>query len=53
MPIRKGVVTVVLQPSGAEASGAMPSSTAWARPVAARKSGAKMVEVRMVTVEDP
>jgi hypothetical protein len=31
----------------------MPSSTAWARVVAARKSGAKMVEVRMVKIKDP
>jgi hypothetical protein len=45
------VSTVVWQPSGAEASGAMPSSTAWARVVAAKKSGAKMVEVRIVKVQ--
>jgi hypothetical protein len=38
------------QPDGAGADGAMPSSTPWARVVAARKSGAIMVEVRMLKV---
>jgi hypothetical protein len=50
VPIRKGVSTVVWQPLGAAASGAMPSSTAWLRAVAARKSGAKKVEVRILGV---
>ena len=41
---------MVLQPEGASELGAMPSGTAWARVVAARKSGAKRVEVRMLKV---
>ena len=39
---------MVWQPSGASELGAMPSGTVWARVVAARKSGANKVEVRML-----
>jgi hypothetical protein len=38
------------QPEGGDAEGAMPSWTAWARPEAAKRRGAKTVEVRMVRV---
>ena len=48
VPIIKCVSTVVLQPLGAGASGAMPSSTAWPRAAAARKTGASKDEGRMV-----
>lgn len=41
-------LTVVLHPAGAEADGSMPSSTAWAKDEAAKKSGARKLEARIV-----
>lgn len=46
----KGVSTVVSQPSGGGELGAMPSSTAWPRAVAARKKGANKAEGRILDV---
>lgn len=50
VPILKGVSTVVSQPLGAGESGAMPSSTAWPRAVAARRMGANKAEARILDV---
>lgn len=40
--------TVVSHPAGAGEDGSMPSSTAWAKDEAAKKSGAKKLETRIV-----
>lgn len=50
MPILKGPSIEVRQPMGIWAPGAMPSSTAWASVVAARKRVVSKAEVRILNV---
>lgn len=47
-PIVKLPLTVVSHPAGAGEDGSMPSSTPWARDEAAKKSGARKLEARIV-----
>jgi len=47
-PIVKFPFTFLVHPAGADASGSIPSSTPWAKDEAAKKSGARKVEVRIV-----
>lgn len=48
MPMLKLPLTVVSQPLGGPEDGSMPSSTAWARLVAAKSSDVRQCATRMV-----
>jgi hypothetical protein len=50
VPIVKLPTAFSSQPEGAEAEGAMPSSTPWAKLVAAKKRGASKLVVRIVDI---
>jgi hypothetical protein len=48
VPMVKLPIAFISQPEGAGEDGAMPSSTPWARPVAAKKRGASKLVVRIL-----